>query len=111
MHRDTLAENSRLVDLNEKMQKQLNELQEEVMIHKARRGPVIHSDDSSSPGMGIRVSTAYIGSDGRVPMHCPVGGCTHYDGVHKGLDIMKNFQNHMNNTHRVLYLCSIFSKT
>ena len=71
MHRETLAENSRLVDLNEKMQKQLNELQEEVMIHKARRGPVIHSDDSSSPGMGIRVSTAYIGSDGRVPMHCP----------------------------------------
>jgi hypothetical protein len=105
MHRETLEENSRLVDLNEKMQKQLSELQEEVMILKARRGPVIHSDDSSSsPGMGgIRVTSAYIGSDGRIPALCPVGGCTHYDSVHRGQDVMKNFQNHMNNTHRVSY--------
>ena len=111
MHRDTLEQNSRLVDENEKLQRELGALQDECLILKRNAtGPPLRqldaSDSSVSPvsvgGLGIRITSAYIGSDGKVPAVCPLGGCSHYDSVLKGSDAMKNFQNHMNNTHRVI---------
>jgi hypothetical protein len=108
-HRETLEENSRLVDINDKLQKQLTESQEEVSMLKRsmRRGN--QSDDSScsphSVGPGVKVTSAFIASDGKVPTLCPLGGCSHYEAVLRGPDTMKNFQNHMNNTHRVCGEC------
>lgn len=57
------------------------------------------------------MTSAFIRSDGKVPLTCPVGGCTHYETVLRGPDVMKNFQNHMNNTHRVICItpCSVYS--
>ena len=111
MHRDTLEQNSRLVDENEKLQRELSALKDDLLIFRqnatAPRPRQLDAFDSSvSPGsVGgtcIKISSAYIGSDGKVPSACPVGGCSHYDSVLKGSDPMKNFQNHMNNTHRVI---------
>ena len=109
MHRETLEHNSRLVDENEKLQRELSALQDENLVLK-RNATVRRldaSDSSVSPssvdGTGIKTTSAFIGSDGKVPSACPVGGCSHYDSVLRGSDAMKNFQNHMNNTHRVIY--------
>jgi hypothetical protein len=107
MHRETLEQNSRLVDENEKLQRELSALQDELLVLKKNVSTPLQRQDTSdsSPSSvgcsGIRTSSAYIGSDGKVPSVCPVGGCSHYETVFRGQDTMKNFQNHMNNTHRV----------
>lgn len=120
MHKETLEENSRIVDHNEKLQRLLSEAQEEIQI--LRRGTMGHyhgaraafgHDSSPSPqnsiSIGERSTSAFIQSDGVVPLVCPLGGCTQYEMVHqRGSDVMKNFQNHMNNTHRVRLFLSIF---
>jgi hypothetical protein len=102
-YKETLEENSRIVDQNENLQKLLSEAQNEILILK-RQCARLSSDESASPGSGgIKLTSAFIRSDGKVPSTCPVGGCSHYESVLRGPDIMKNFQNHMNNTHRVIY--------
>ena len=101
-YKETLEENSRIVDQNEKLQKLLSEAQDEILILK-RQCARLASDESASPGSGgIQMTSAFIRSDGKVPATCPIGGCSHYESVLRGPDVMKNFQNHMNNTHRVI---------
>jgi hypothetical protein len=107
MHRETLEENSRLVDANEKLQRQLTGSREETSALQCKIQRQSARSDESSPsldsvGQGLKVTTAFIGTDGKVPAVCPVGGCAHYENVLRGTDQMKNFQNHMNNTHRVV---------
>jgi hypothetical protein len=112
MHRDTVETNSRLVDDNERLQRQLSALQDEILVLKQNAGPK-RSESGSSGGLrspvsvGIKTTSAFIGSDGKVPGACPLGGCSHYETVLRGNDTMKNFQNHMNNTHRVCDCCTI----
>jgi hypothetical protein len=115
MHRETLEENSRLVDANEKLQMQVTGSREEMSVLKSKMQRQSAPSDESSPsldsvGRGVKVTSAYIGSDGKVPTVCPVGGCSHYENVLRGADPMKNFQNHMNNTHRVVYFNSEWVK-
>jgi hypothetical protein len=114
MHRDTLEQNSRLVDDNERLHRQLSALQNENLVLKQNAAPVLKRSESSSSGgvrspvsVGIKTTSAFIGSDGKVPGACPLGGCSHYETVLRGNDTMKNFQNHMNNTHRVCDYCTL----
>ena len=52
-----------------------------------------------------KFSRSDISTHGKVPGSCPLGGCIHYESVlSRGPDVMKNFQNHLNNTHRVGFL-------
>lgn len=110
MHKETLEENSRLVDQNEKLQRLLSEAQEEIQILRRNTGGFRHgAHENSSPSplssvsTGVKLTSAFIQSDGSVPKVCPLGGCAQYEMVHqRGSDAMKNFQNHMNNTHRVI---------
>ncbi len=66
-------------------------------------------EGSGSPlhGSGVhpQLTSMFIGPDMKIPAECPLGGCTQYESVHHhdgGSDAMKHFQNHMNNTHRVI---------
>ncbi len=104
-YRETLQENSNLVDHNETLQRQLGQAQEEIM---ALKHTLFRQSDRQS-GAGISRTSAFIGPDGRVPIECPLGGCSHYETVHRGPDVSKNFQNHMNNTHRVCGVIERFS--
>jgi len=120
MHKETLEENSRLVDQNESLHRLLGEAQEEVLILKRtikRRSIELvsaggSSSTTTSSGSSPRhswdvhpeLTSMFIGPDMKVPTQCPLGGCNNYEMVHQlrgGSDAMKNFQNHMNNTHRV----------
>ncbi len=102
MHKETLEENSHIVDQNEKLQRRLSEAQNEILVLKQQCLRLASSEESASPVGGIRLTSAFLRSDGKVPSTCPVGGCSQYESVLRGPDVMKNFQNHMNNTHRVL---------
>jgi hypothetical protein len=105
MHKETLEENSRIVDQNEKLQRLLSQAQNEILVLKQQCSRLASSsDESASPGGsgGIKLTSAFLRSDGKVPTTCPVGGCSQYESVLRGPDVMKNFQNHMNNTHRVI---------
>ena len=85
----------------------LSETQEENLIlkQKIRR----QSAESPQAGGGIRLTSAMLCSDGKVPGACPLGGCLQYEMVLRGSDTLKNFQNHLNNTHRVSYVfCNLF---
>jgi hypothetical protein len=56
---------------------------------------------TTTTATGIKSTSALLSAGGIVPGACPMGGCSHYESVTRGSDVMKNFQNHMNNTHRV----------
>jgi hypothetical protein len=103
-NRETLVENSRLVDQVDELQKKLGEALEEISI--LRRRSAGGSSASSSPhsaGGGIKMTSAFLGSDGSIPDVCPLGGCLNYNSVQGD---GKYFQNHMNNVHRVgPFLC------
>ena len=118
MHKETLEENSRLVDQNESLHRLLSEAQEEVLILKRtiinRRSIIVNEEVVGVGGGGgfsssprhwdghPELTSMFIGPDMKVPTQCPLGGCSQYEMVHqRGSDAMKNFQNHMNNTHRV----------
>ena len=94
-----MEENARLVDRVDELEVKLSESMEEISI--LGRSVVADSPSPHSVGPGIRLTSAYLGSGGKVPATCPLGGCHHYESVNRGGDAMKNFQNHMNNTHRV----------
>lgn len=110
MHKQTLEENHRIIDENEKLQRLLSEAQHEILILKQkaadRRGLSQSADAPPSkkncPGFSTRLTSDLLGPDSKIPTECPLGGCTNYASVHqRGSDTLKNFQNHMNNTHRV----------
>lgn len=114
MHKETLEENSRLVDQNESLHRLLSEAQEEVLILKRtiNRRSIVNEEEVGVGGGGFssprhwdghpELTSMFIGPDMKVPTQCPLGGCSQYEMVHqRGSDAMKNFQNHMNNTHRV----------
>ena len=89
-YRETTEENSRLVDRVDLLEKKLGEANEEIAILKRR------SQDSPD----VKMTSAFLDRNGKVPGVCPVGGCSNYDSVQC---VLKNFQNHMNNTHRVRF--------
>ena len=113
MHRETLELNSRLVDENERLQREMSVLKDEILVlkqqqnHPLKRSDSDHSSGGAPVSVGVKATSAFIGSDGKVPGACPMGGCSHYYSVFRGHDTMKNFQNHMNNTHRVSEYCII----
>lgn len=98
-HRETVEENARLVDRVDELEIKLSESMEEISI----LGRPMDTPSPRSVGAGIRLTSAYLGSGGKVPAACPLGGCHHYESVNGVGDAMKNFQNHMNNTHRVCF--------
>jgi hypothetical protein len=88
-------------------------LRDEIFVLKQQQNKRSDFDHYSSGGTAPPVSSskttsAFLGPDGKVPGACPLGGCSHYETVLRGHDVMKNFQNHMNNTHRVRIPLPIF---
>jgi hypothetical protein len=103
MHRETVEQNSLLVDENERLQREMSVLRDEIFVLKQQQNKRSDFDHCSStaPDSSSKTTSAFLGPDGKVPGACPLGGCSHYETVLRGHDVMKNFQNHMNNTHRV----------
>lgn len=130
MHKETIEENSRHVDKIESLQKLLSESQEEILILKQKvqvrcgssetrsstslrlqqqqqqQQPPVGTTTPPTTTSGIKSTSAFLCvTNGKVPGSCPLGGCIHYESVlSRGPDVMKNFQNHLNNTHRVGFL-------
>ena len=122
MHKTTIEENSKHVDKIESLQKLLGEAREEILILKQKKNqtPLPHYQLGDEPRFmqqqksivsGVKMTSDLLNEDGNVPAACPMGGCMHYESVIMrggGSDVMKNFQNHLNNTHRVGNIIPIF---
>ena len=105
-HKTTVEENSDLVDKIESLNKLLSETQEENSILKQQ---IRRQSSETQKNGGIRFTSDLLCSDGKVPGTCPLGGCLQYETVLRGSDTLKNFQNHLNNTHRVSYFLFLFN--
>ena len=97
-HQTTVQENSKLVDENERLWRQIRVLEEDniTLKHQEQQGK----------GLVTTHSAEYL-KDGRIPGSCPCGGCKQYESVLQSAEPIKAFQNHMNHTHRVCIWCSM----